>query len=1409
MRQLRAACLLFSLLAAANPAGAGEYTLGIGADHGFSGFDDLLPEASYSFSSGDALIATFGGAGSIGAIAGGKNVVVIPEITAFGQTVVPEITADTRSGLRVSTAFDGYAGIELSAGVEIGGGGLDLGFNAGPRLTLPTEIRAGQFFDLRGDMFVSDAHFDLDLGLPSLNAGLDLVMGGSANGKIEYGLFPVAGYKVGEFNFNLPDIRLPVIDLNWDLNLPEFPAFNFLSDPRTAAVRVKLPPNNPALSAGEIAFVSPTDSAVSKTTVEDNAIVTTTTGELLRLGLDLDGLASFAVSGASFTGLEIPVEVNEVKLATLKYDTIDVKYGLELGYEVENRIDTFLEMTLNFLDPDSDPAAPTAKSVLTRSGDSVEMRTSWSGRWDELPSLSLIDASDVLLDIEFTGLKRELTQSATLTLSDYMELSALLLKATIVPGVSATLGPLYYKKLELAGELGAFELFENTITLTDFGLAAGFFDDQVLLEALPANDAYLTGARGRGGPSGTLNPLEFSLLSSHAVASAADAPDMVAAIAENRDREPTRGDFDAVTYRVTDSADRTFAGLYLPEDSRLVLDDGRDEIDFTARLNNIENDGLIDGTPYLSENGSLRLLSVEGDGALTISGNGEIRFGRSGGLAAGILINGAGHTISFDHNTLPDPAARGWMLNGTETIFNDGTIRARFGGVLNPVAEEIDNADTGTIAAYAGSVINLTSELRNKGLILADGEGSTVNVTTRDIYGGFDGGTGTFAADNGGAITFTGEANSPVSGPELELRRSLEFIAGDGATITFNHLVTLVGEKNDFITDPGGTIVLNGLHRDFSDTGIQITNRGLLDVVSGRTTLREPGSLCSGSDCATGSSAKIEPLDLINEGTVRVHAGAEFAFDVNIVDYAEGGATLAGGTWEVLGENTWFTNNSETTGSTAVIDVRVGEVFGNAAMFADLTFDETVDPETGEINITGISDLNTELAVNEANVILSGAARFDYFNTVAVNRGTFELHNQRSFTTAGDYTNDGGTTLVDSGAELRVAGDLTVNGGTVRFAATSGFRADNVEVNGGSLVIAEGTNVDPVLVQAFSAESGPGAGLRLPAGHTWIVRDNVTVGADGSETVTPGLIDLAIRTFPDPENPAGLQGVTDNDATVIIDGAQAEFRGFESRLDRNTGSLTLRGGKVFDTDVPSFTNGTGGTLNLEGAQFLITDGLFSNAGGSVNIDATSYLEADTLRMTSGEMTLAGVVRTNQALFYGGTLAFTDGVLYTASVLTTDDFTVAGGTLYAKEFDGSLVVESGVFAPGQSIADSTVDGDFLLDTGGLLEIEWSSEDADFLAITGTASLAGTLQISLLDGFVPEVGASLEFLTAASILGGFDLIDTIPGASGLAFAVRADGGSLFIDVTAVPLPGAVWLLLSGFGFLVAGRTRKRAP
>ena len=138
------------------------------------------------------------------------------------NTVVPEVRRDTRSGIRLTTNYQGRAGVELSAGMSVGGDNIAGSVHLGPNLTIPKQAKAGQFYPLVGDF---DFGGNLDPpNLPQIDAGIDIILEGTADGTLEVGLYPLAGYQIGEFDFNLPTFRLPVFDFN-------FPNFQFLCLP--------------------------------------------------------------------------------------------------------------------------------------------------------------------------------------------------------------------------------------------------------------------------------------------------------------------------------------------------------------------------------------------------------------------------------------------------------------------------------------------------------------------------------------------------------------------------------------------------------------------------------------------------------------------------------------------------------------------------------------------------------------------------------------------------------------------------------------------------------------------------------------------------------------------------------------------------------------------------------------------------------------------------------------------------------------------------------------------------------------------------------------------------------------------------------------------------------------------------
>ena len=113
------------------------------------------------------------------------------------------------------------------------------------------------------------------------------------------------------------------------------------------------------------------------------------------------------------------------------------------------------------------------------------------------------------------------------------------------------------------------------------------------------------------------------------------------------------------------------------------------------------------------------------------------------------------------------------------------------------------------------------------------------------------------------------------------------------------------------------------------------------------------------------------------------------------------------------------------------------------------------------------------------------------------------------------------------------------------------------------------------------------------------------------------------------------------------------------------------------------------------------------------------------------------------------------------------FNFTGGTLTTEMVGFDLVNNGGTIAPGESAGATMVFGDLTINSGSL-EIELGGllrgSEFDYLDLSGAANLGGTLDVGLIDSFVPLAGDFFHIITA---LGGiFNEFDTInlPSLSG---------------------------------------------
>jgi len=216
---------------------------------------------------------------------------------------------------------------------------------------------------------------------------------------------------------------------------------------------------------------------------------------------------------------------------------------------------------------------------------------------------------------------------------------------------------------------------------------------------------------------------------------------------------------------------------------------------------------------------------------------------------------------------------------------------------------------------------------------------------------------------------------------------------------------------------------------------------------------------------------------------------------------------------------------------------------------------------------------------------------------------------------------------------------------------------------------------------------------------------------------TVNLMGTSFWTFPAVQIDHGQGGVINNSGTA------------EARVEADVSTNFNQGG-ARGTINNSGTFGRG--VSSGTATF---DTTFNNTG-------TVQANTGTLSFTSSYTQTAGLTRLNGGNLGGGiTFNFNGGVLDARGGSTiTGNVSNAGATV----------------RPGMSPGTLNIVGNYTQSAGGSLDIELGGTGAgqfDVLAVTGTATLAGTLTATSFGGFTPAVGNSFQVLNFASRSGDF--------------------------------------------------------
>jgi hypothetical protein len=203
--------------------------------------------------------------------------------------------------------------------------------------------------------------------------------------------------------------------------------------------------------------------------------------------------------------------------------------------------------------------------------------------------------------------------------------------------------------------------------------------------------------------------------------------------------------------------------------------------------------------------------------------------------------------------------------------------------------------------------------------------------------------------------------------------------------------------------------------------------------------------------------------------------------------------------------------------------------------------------------------------------------------------------------------------------------------------------------------------------------------------------------------------------------------------------------------------------------------GPGATLIISSTKIDVNSPATDGFGGQVTLADTSVLIVN----TAGPWRLDGTMRL-------------EGDSAAPNVLVDGQDLLNYGTIEGNGEIQLSIENHGILSPGLSagvlqfqagfdlMSDSTV----AIDLGGLTEI--LEFDQIQINTFGTANLAGTLEVSLIDNFFPQDGDIFKILTAGAVVGAFDTVTGVNMSAGLDFEVIVESQSVLL-LFEVLLPG----------------------
>ena len=795
------------------------------------------------------------------------------------------------------------------------------------------------------------------------------------------------------------------------------------------------------------------------------------------------------------------------------------------------------------------------------------------------------------------------------------------------------------------------------------------------------------------------------------------------------------------------------------------------------------------------------IATVLGPGSSLLAARLVVGFGGTGTLnvTGGADVDSASGVIGNESTStgtaLVDGAGSTWDISGPLTVGNvgDGTLNVTGGAGVDSTSGLIGNESTST------------------GTALVDGAGSTWDISGLLAVGSL--GDGTLNITGGGRVistvgtiddlTFSAATTVMVSGANSRWEMS-NFLGLDTGRLTIEAGGS-VSNTDAFI---GGGLGVLGSAVTVTGAGSTWTNSGTLNVNQLPTNVltiadggRVQSAACNlgagvafhGSATVTGvgstwSNSGAFNVGLEGTGSLRIEAGGGVstaqAFIGRKAD-SNGTVTVtgAGSAWSVSGNLFVGDLGNGVLHITGGGRVQSGQgVVGNflgAEGTVNVDGDESLWDSSARLTVggdgaTGTLNVTDGGQVNSVGGIL-GFSGGD--GTVAVNGPNSEWSNLGNLTVGslgpGELRITGGGRVFSQTAIIAEAGTsmgtVTVDGDESLWSVLLPSPLSVGKGGAGRLNITGGGRV--INSVGFIGEENGGQGVLsvFGANSAWIGSGTLFVGADGEAVVEIGAGGLVQAAGVFIGASAGGFG------NILVDGANAKLTstGALSIGRQGTGVLNLRsGGRVTNSSLARIAESAGSTgtvtVSGSGSQWTI-DGRLEIGGFPGDNGGLG-----TLRVQPGGTVS---VAEHTALFAGDQLILEGGTFGASEIRFNGGgtFSWTSGTLHVGLYPLNLVTPSGgILAPGNSVGQTHILGNYQQSPGGILEIEIGGPaSADLVATDGVALLAGSLQLKLLDGFAPSQASTFTIFDSRGINGAFANI-----ASGQRLATSDGNGSFLV-------------------------------